>query len=124
MGSNYYSGERINDKTAKRLISMAAVTMGVSGLTATAVLGAAVLPTTSNFAICTEEELVYLEKGGFLFKPTRIHLSDITAISTVSPSFGKLQIVVTVGGSSTLTLDIPASIADANAFYSFLLSKR
>lgn len=120
---NYFTGERLNDKTAQKLIKRAAVLQAVpSPDNVRSVLAAVAFPTTANYALCTEKELVYITTNNVTFRANRFPLSSITSVYTVENGFASASIFFSTGGAGTVELEVPAALQDTNKFFEYLQS--
>jgi len=119
MGS-FFAGDKLNDKIAQKLIQIGVKTKTISNpASVVAVLGASAGAASSNFAICTETEIAYVESG-FFYKANKYPLSSVTGIIQESKSLSKHFVSLTIGGGQKIIMAIPARKEDAVAFVDFV----
>lgn len=121
--SNCYFGERLSEKTAQKQLKRANLLGGLPDPSrAKIILGTAALSTVANCAICTDKELVYIASTNSVFRPYRYNLSDITAVSLSGSGLYSANVVISLGGSRDVELDIKAIRQDTEKFYNYLRS--
>lgn len=113
--SGYYAKESLMEKVPQKLISKVIKSRLISSeCEIMGVLSPLLFPTSTNSAICTNKELIYLEGGGFF--SNKYPLSSITAVTIENPMLGTNFVAITIGGGEKKILEIVTGKQDAIAF--------
>ena len=113
--SGYYSKENLREKIPQKLISKVIKSRLISSEgEVMGVLCPFLFPTSTDSAICTNKELIYLTGGGIF--SNKYPLSSITAVTIENPTLGNNYVAITIGGGEKKVLGIIAGKEDAIAF--------
>ena len=111
----YYSKESLSEKIPQKIISKVIKSRLISNESEVmGVLCPLFFSTSTDSAICTNKELIYLEGGGIF--SNKYTLSSITAVTIENPSLGNNYVAITIGGGEKKVLGILAGKQDAIAF--------
>ena len=107
--NDFYTGLNLKEKAPQKLIAVAKKTKIINSEDdVLAILCTLIMPTSNNFAICTNKEIIYFESG-FFYKSNKYPLTSITGITQENPSPTKNYAALIIGGSEKKVLDIIAS---------------
>lgn len=112
-----FTRESLKEKIPQKIISRVIKTKLISNESEViGVLCPIIMPTSTNFAICTNKDIIYFESGTFLFKTNKYPLSSITAATIENPKIGNDFVALTIGGGEKKVLEIITGKQDAIAF--------